>query len=231
MRITGALKTDFKFQMKQGFYIIYFFLTIIYMVILSMIPKEFKNIILPIIVFSDPSVVGFFFIGGIIMLEKLQGIINYIVVTPLSIKEYILSKVFTLSLLAVIAGEAITFVSINSGSVNNIILAIGIFISSVFFILIGIIVVVGCKTLNQYMVKMVPFLMLLIIPCISIIDFKFSYILTVIPSVAGFRIVYGAFNDSNIIEAIGLITYVVIIDYLLLRKVEKIFENKIVYGG
>ncbi|WP_304943024.1 fluoroquinolone export ABC transporter permease subunit [Vallitalea guaymasensis] len=231
MRITGALKTDFKFQMKQGFYIIYFFLTIIYMVILSMIPKEFKNIILPIIVFSDPSVVGFFFIGGIIMLEKLQGIINYIVVTPLSIKEYILSKVFTLSLLAVIAGEAITFVSINSGSVNNIILAIGIFISSVFFILIGIIVVVGCKTLNQYMVKMVPFLMLLIIPCISIIDFKFSYILTVIPSVAGFRIVYGAFNDSNIIEAIGLITYVVIIDYLLLHKVEKIFENKIVYGG
>lgn len=231
MRITGALKTDFKFQMKQGFYIIYFFLTIIYMVILSMIPKEFKNIILPIIVFSDPSVVGFFFIGGIIMLEKLQGIINYIVVTPLSIKEYILSKVFSLSLLAVIAGEAITFVSINSGSVNNIILAIGIFISSVFFILIGIIVVVGCKTLNQYMVKMVPFLMLLIIPCISIIDFKFSYILTVIPSVAGFRIVYGAFNDSNIIEAIGLITYVVIIDYLLLHKVEKIFENKIVYGG
>ncbi|WP_113671064.1 ABC transporter permease [Vallitalea guaymasensis] len=230
MRMTGALKTDFKFQMKQGFYIIYFFLTIIYMVILSMIPKEFKNIILPIIVFSDPSVVGFFFIGGIIMLEKLQGIINYIVVTPLSIKEYILSKVFTLSLLAVIAGEAITFVSINSG-VNNIILAIGIFISSVFFILIGIIVVVGCKTLNQYMVKMVPFLMLLIIPCISIIDFKFSYILTVIPSVAGFRIVYGAFNDWNIIEAIGLITYVVIIDYLLLRKVEKIFENKIVYGG
>lgn len=231
MRMTGALKTDFKFQMKQGFYIIYFFLTIIYMVILSMIPKEFKNIILPIIVFSDPSVVGFFFIGGIIMLEKLQGIINYIVVTPLSIKEYILSKVFTLSLLAVIAGEAITFVSINSGSVNNIILAIGIFISSVFFILIGIIVVVGCKTLNQYMVKMVPFLMLLIIPCISIIDFKFSYVLTVIPSVAGFRIVYGAFNDWNIIEAIGLIAYVVIIDYLLLHKVEKIFENKIVYGG
>ncbi|WP_273326712.1 ABC transporter permease [Vallitalea guaymasensis] len=231
MRMTGALKTDFKFQMKQGFYIIYFFLTIIYMVILSMIPKEFKNIILPIIVFSDPSVVGFFFIGGIIMLEKLQGIINYIVVTPLSIKEYILSKVFTLSLLAVIAGEAITFVSINSGSVNNIILAIGIFISSVFFILIGIIVVVGCKTLNQYMVKMVPFLMLLIIPCISIIDFKFSYVLTVIPSVAGFRIVYGAFNDWNIIEVIGLIAYVVIIDYLLLRKVEKIFENKIVYGG
>lgn len=231
MRITGALKTDFKFQVKQGFYVIYLFLTIIYMVILSILPKAYLNIVLPILIFTDPSIVGFFFIGGIIMLEKLQGVINCLVVTPLRIKEYILSKVISLSILAVVAGVAITLTSGYKENINFIILGIGIFVVSVFFVLIGIIVVVGCKTLNQYIVKMIPFMLFFMLPCISLIGFKFSYVFTIFPSVAGLRIIFGAFNNGNILEILLLIGYVSIIDYLLLNKVEKIFENKIVYGG
>lgn len=231
MRISGALKTDFKFQVKQGFYVIYIILTIIYMVILSILPKDYLKIVLPILIFSDPSVVGFFFIGGIIMLEKLQGVINCLVVTPLRIKEYILSKVISLSMLAVVAGGAITLTSGYEGHINFIILGIGIFVISVFFVLVGIIAVVGCNTLNQYIIKMIPYMMFFMLPCLSIIGFKFSYVFTIFPSVAGLRIIFGAFNQGSILEIILLMGYVGIIDYILLNKVEKIFENKIVYGG
>lgn len=231
MRIAGALKTDFKFQVKQGFYVIYLFITIFYMIILSFLPKDYLKIILPILIFSDPSVVGFFFIGGIIMLEKLQGILSCIVVTPLRIKEYILSKVISLSILAVVAGSAIALVSGYEGQINFIILALGIFFISVFFVLVGIVVVVGCKTLNQYFVKMVPFMLFIALPCFSLIGFKFSYVFTIFPSVAGLRIIFGAFDYSNVMEIVILIGYLGLIDYILLNKVEKIFENKIVYGG
>ncbi|MGM0652168.1 MAG: ABC transporter permease, partial [Bacillota bacterium] len=83
MRIVNALKADVSFQFKQGFYLVYILLTLIYMVILGVLPVEWKSTIIPLVLFSDPSMVGFFFIGALVMLEKVQGVLQYVVVTPL----------------------------------------------------------------------------------------------------------------------------------------------------
>ncbi|MCX8055940.1 MAG: ABC transporter permease, partial [Ignavibacteria bacterium] len=77
MRIISALKADIKFQAKQGFYSVYILLTLVYMIILEQVPNKYQNIVVPLVVFSDPTIVGFFFIGGIVMLEKVQGVLDY----------------------------------------------------------------------------------------------------------------------------------------------------------
>jgi fluoroquinolone transport system permease protein len=41
-----------------------------YLIILSFLPENIFSVALPLVVFSDPSVLGLFFIGGIILLEK-----------------------------------------------------------------------------------------------------------------------------------------------------------------
>ena len=98
------LKGDIVFQFRQGFYLVYILITLFYMLILSQLPEAWLQIAVPIIAFSDPSVVGFIFVGGIILLEKEQGVIDYLSVTPLKIRDYILSKVTSLMILAVCAG-------------------------------------------------------------------------------------------------------------------------------
>ena len=102
MRILAAIRSDIKFQLKHGFYGIYAVVSIIYLIVLSFLPNEYLKYVLPTLIYSDPSGLGLFFFGGIVMLEKMQGIINYIVVTPLTTREYILSKVISLTLLAVV---------------------------------------------------------------------------------------------------------------------------------
>lgn len=230
MRILGALKADMKFQFKQGFYVVYVIITLVYMIAIRQLPPSIGRIAVPLVVFTDPSIVGFFFIGGIVMLEKVQGVLQYIVVTPLRTKEYLIAKVISLSVLAETAGLLITAVSYE-GSINWILLVVGIMLSSVFFTLYGFIAAAGCNTMNEYFVRMVPYMLVMILPCFSLIGFQYSFIFGFFPSVAGLKLVFGAFHGISALEATVYILYLTIFDVLLLRYVEGVFNRRIVFGG
>lgn len=204
MRFLHALWADIRFQMKQGFYLVYVMLTIMYLIILSFLPKDVLSITLPLVVFSDPSVLGLFFIGGIIMLEKVQGVLSVLVVSPLRTIEYLLSKVFSLALVSVMAAFAITGFS-NYNSVNWLLLFLSTILTSGIFTLCGIIINAGCQTVNQYMIKTIPYMLLFVLPCFSLIGFPYSWVFTIVPSVAALRLMLGAYTGIHFFEAIALI--------------------------
>lgn len=230
MRILSALKSDIVFQFKQGFYIIYVVISLLYMVALSWIPNTGLKFVVPIVVFSDPSVLGLFFIGGIIMLEKIQGVIQSIVVTPLTTREFVLSKVISLSIISVLAGVGITRFTY-SEHVQWSILIIALLLTSSLFTLCGLVIGAKCKTVNQYLMKTVPVMLVLVIPCFSIIGFKYSYFLTLVPSVAALRLLIGAYWGMGGLEIFFLISYLLIINYCVLLYTEKVFDKYVVYGG
>ena len=228
MRLIHAVWADMQFQMKQGFYLVYVIITIMYLIILSFLPPDILSIALPLVVFSDPSVLGLFFIGGIILLEKTQGVLMVLVVTPLRATEYILSKVISLALISVLAAFTITLFSIY-GSVNWLLLVLSTILTSGLFTMSGIMINAGCNTVNQYMLKTIPYMLLFVLPCFSLIGFPFSYLFTVIPSVAALRLMLGAFMGIEWFEATGLIVYLTGMNYLFLLRTMRVFENKIVY--
>ena len=228
MRLVHAILADMRFQMKQGFYFVYVIITIMYLLILSFLPKDALSIALPLVVFSDPSILGLFFIGGIIMLEKAQGILMIIVVSPLRTMEYILAKVLSLAFISVLAAFVITGFS-NYKSVNWLLLLISTILTSSIFTLIGIMINSGCQTVNQYMLKTIPYMLLFVLPCFSLIEFPYSYLFTIVPSVAALRLMLGAYLGIEWIEAIGLSIYLILMNYMALRMTIRVFENKIVY--
>ncbi|HCT94373.1 MAG: hypothetical protein A2X19_02790 [Bacteroidetes bacterium GWE2_39_28] len=228
MRLLSAIWSDIRFQIKQGFYLVYLIITIMYLIILSMLPPNVLTIALPLVVFSDPSVLGLFFIGGIILLEKSQGVMMAIVVTPLKTEEYVLSKAISLAFVSVMAAIAITALSpiIN---VNWILLIISTILTAGLFTLSGIMINAGCNNVNQYMVKTIPYMLLFVLPCFSLLGFEYSYLFTVVPSVAALRLLLGAYHGIIWYEALGLTLYLMLMNYLFFRNSVRIFENKIVY--
>jgi fluoroquinolone transport system permease protein len=214
--------------MKQGFYFVYVIITIMYLLILSFLPKEALSIALPLVVFSDPSILGLFFIGGIIMLEKAQGVLMIIVVSPLRTMEYILAKVLSLAFISVLAAFVITGFS-NYESVNWLLLLISTILTSSIFTMIGIMINAACQTVNQYMLKTIPYMLLFVLPCFSLIEFPYSYLFTIVPSVAALRLMLGAYLGIEWIEAIGLSVYLILLNYFALRMTIRVFENKIIY--
>jgi len=226
-----AIKSDFLFQFKEGFFFIYFAICIIYLIILSVLPNSILSIVLPILVFSDPAGIGLFFIGGMFMLERRQGIINYLVITPLLTKEYILSKVITLSTLAVLVSLIITAFTAISTPVNYFILSTSTFLAAIFFTLFGILIALNCNNLNEYFVKIIPWMILLSIPCLSLIGIPYGQFLSIIPSVASIRLIFGAYHSISLIEYILLSTYMLLINFVLITHVEKKFDENITFGG
>jgi fluoroquinolone transport system permease protein len=228
MRLLHAVLVDMRFQMKQGFYLVYVLITIMYLIILSFLPKEVLSVALPLVVFSDPSVLGLFFIGGIIMLEKVQGVLSVVVVSPLRTVEYILAKVISLGFVSVLAAFAITGFS-HYEQVNWLLVFLATILTSGIFTLCGIMINAGCQTVNQYLIKTIPYMLLFVLPCFSLIGFPYSELFTIIPSVAALRLMLGAYLGIPVYESLGLILYLMGLNYVFLRWAIRVFENKIIY--
>jgi len=231
MRLVSALKTDTRFQFKQGFYAVYILLTIMYLIIIQKIPEGLiRDYAVPVIIFFDPSFVGFFFIGGIVMLEKQQGVIDLLSVTPLSPTEYLMSKSVSLGVLAVFASLIIA-VAAHRGNFNLGLFMVSIFLTSVFFTLYGFIVAAGCRTINQYFIKMIPYMLLAMIPCFAVIDFNYSWLLRVLPSAAGLMLTIGVFRGIPAYEAALYIVFMCIWNILIFWAALKTYDKKVLSGG
>lgn len=226
MRIVNALKADMRFQFKQGFYFVYVVLTLLYMIMMRQIPNRLISYAVPIVIFTDPSFVGFFFIGGIVMLEKVQGVLQYLTVTPLRPGEYLVSKIISLALLAEAASFAIALVTYGT-SFNWPLLFLGVSLTSAFFTLYGFIVTKGCHSINQYLIKMMPYMLALIIPTLIYYTFPNLWMLRLLPSVGGFNLIYGAFNGISRLGLMADIIYLAAINLFTFFKVEKHFIKNI----
>ncbi len=230
-KLSNAIKSDFKFQYKEGFFLIYLIICIIYLVILSVLPSSILPLVLSILIYSDPAGIGLFFIGGILMLERRQGIINYLNVTPLLTQEYILSKIITLSGIAVVVSLIITFFSSITESVNYFVLITSTFLTANFFTMIGILIAITCTNLNEYFIKIIPWMILLSIPCIGLIFIPYTELLSIIPSVASLQLIIGAFYGITTIKYILLTVYLLIINIKLLSVVTSRFDEAMTNGG
>jgi len=230
VRLLSALKSDIIFQFKQGFYIIYIVITLVYMVALSWLSMSQLKIVVPLVVFTDPSVIGLFFVGGIIMLEKMQGIISAIVVTPLTTREYIISKVLSLVIVSLFAGISITFL-VYKDPVDWFLFVIALILTSTFFTLCGLIIGAKCHTVNQYIVRTIPVMLLFVLPCFSLIDYNDISIFYVLPGVASLKLILASFIGIDLFESVFLILYLSALNLVALNYTERVFEKHVVFGG
>ena len=230
MRILHALRSDMRFQFKQGFYFVYVAIVIMYLIILHYLPTNITGIALPLVVFSDPSVLGMFFIGGIIMLEKGQGLLQVFTVTPLRTTEYLISKVLSLSIVSVMATVALTVFSLYS-QVNWVLVILATVLTSGIFTLCGVLITAGCWNVNQYLLKTIPYMLLFVLPCFVFIWFPTGSWFRLFPSVAALRLMMGAYaNDISFVESSLLLLYLIVMNYIFFRLTVKVFESKIVFN-
>ena len=111
MRLGRLICGDIHFQWKYGFYFIYFILTVLYVCGIAALTGHWKTDIASIMIYSDPAAMGLFFMGAIVLLEKSQKVLNAMVVSPVKVSEYILSKTIALIAISTIIALILGFVS------------------------------------------------------------------------------------------------------------------------
>ncbi len=175
MRLLRMIICDMRYQVKYGFYFLYGVVSLLYIGILFLLPDNLLRPVTALIIFSDPSALGFFFIGGMILLERGEGLHSYYAILPSTVREYILSKIVSLSLLSSMVALLIASVVLD-GEVNFLRMFLAVFAGAAIFSLMGLAVGTVAKSVNHYFVLSVPVGMLLMAPAL-LIYFNISHIL------------------------------------------------------
>ena len=149
-RLWNAFLSDVRYQWRYGFYFIYGFLTVCFIVVLRLLPADWRQTALVVTLLADPALLGLFFIGGLMQLERGEGILDALFSSPLRPWEYIASKALSLGFISTAVS---VIVALGSGvtGVHYALLVPSVLLSSMCFTLIGLAVSVNLKSMNAFL--------------------------------------------------------------------------------
>ncbi len=163
MKLLKLLWGDIRYQLKYGFYLAYAIVAVFYVVVLALVPLQFSKQVVAFIIFSDPAALGFFFVGGIFLLERDEDLHSYFAILPIVNWYYILAKVISLALISLIVALLISLVGATS-TVNYSLLSLAVILGATLFTALGIAVATCSKSINHYFVLSLFASIILMIP-------------------------------------------------------------------
>jgi fluoroquinolone transport system permease protein len=112
-RLASALRLELTLQVRQKFLHAGVFSGLIWLAVLLPMPASLRPVAEPYVLAGDISIIGFFFIGGIVFFEKQERTLGAIVSTPLRFWEYLAAKLIVLVLISLFV--AVTVATIAHG--------------------------------------------------------------------------------------------------------------------
>jgi len=221
VKIWSLMHGDIRFQYKYGFYFLYVFLTVLYIGLIFVLPEGWREKAVIIMIFSDPAAVGLYFMGAIILFEKSERVLDSIAVSPVRPYEYMLSKLFSISLISVAVGLTIGFFSnVVNITVNFI---FGIFLCSCLFSAVGLVIATKSTSLNGFVIATVPVQIIINIPAVAwLFGWKPGWLL-LHPGVSVMEI----FESKNLVSAsfVILAFWTVLAAVIANQAVKNMFEE------
>lgn len=222
MRLKNLICGEFRLLMKYGIIFLYLIFTLIYLCLLAAIPKSAREITAVILVFSDPAAMGLFFIGAMVLFEKSQRVESSLGVAPIKLSEYVVAKVVPLMIIGIFVG---LILCVFAGITKLALVLPGVAFSSVLFSLCGLMVGSNIKTLNGFMIAMVPFEVFLCLPAIlSLFGVLSSSLWILHPGVAAIELIQGK-QEHWVIALLVLIVWIIPAFFLCKSMVSKSFRR------
>ncbi len=209
------LKKEITLQWRQGFWLVYFVFTAIYVTVLLNLPEKNRMMVSLILILSDTTMLGVIFIGALVLLEKQQAVIQSLFVTPLEPSQYIWSKTISLSLIAVCM-SILVYLPVWHFTAYTLLLLACIAFTAGTFVLLGLGLAARVDTINQYFGLMMGASMLLILPVVPYMLLDQNPLFLFLPYVASLDLMLGAreslplwriFLDIILLVAWGYIAY------------------------
>jgi fluoroquinolone transport system permease protein len=205
-RLLATLICDFRLQWRNGFYAVTAFVVVFWVVIASQVPAEGFQWLIPAMIAGNLVVNTFYYIAGLVLLEKGEGTLEAQVVTPLRPGEYLLSKL--LSMLVLSLAENLLIVTLWAGFGYRLLpLVLGILLASALYILVGFIAVTRYDSINEFLMPSVLVTTLLLIPLLDGFGLVSSPLFYLHPVQAALVLMRAAFLPAGALEIIYGLLY------------------------
>lgn len=161
-RLAATLACDVRLQKRNGFYYAVAVVLAGFAVLVTLVPLDWAPWLPPLLM-GNLIVGTFFFMAGLVLLEKGEGTLEALVVTPLADDEYLASKIITLTALGVIEHFAITAFATRM-DFSPLPLLLAIVFGSLLYCLFGFLAVSPYDSINEYLFPSVLYTTFLSVP-------------------------------------------------------------------
>lgn len=222
-----CIKWDLLFTLRYNILTVAVVITILYTLIFKLIPGADMTKVIVSFISSDPVMLGFMFIGAMVLFEKDANTLKALTVTPLKEWQYLWSKAISLTVIALFCSIGMA-IAARGFSFNYFYFISGVSLSSLLFIFIGFIGVSRVKTFNQYIILIPLFLLPAVLPYIHFFGLSGSPVFYVIPTQGTLILLRAAFEGGTIAEVSYSLTILGISVWIAFKIAEKHFVKYIV---
>lgn len=218
-RFMSTLQKDVMIQSRNNMYAVTILVAVVFAIIFTFILKpEHLSTVIPAAMLFVVGGTTIIFIGALIMEEKELGLINAFTVTPLDMRTYLASKIFSLTFLSTVEVGIMVGVPIfwNNGNNNTqlpniILLFIAVVVLNLFYTLLGLAISVRFNKLTDVMMPIVIVMIFLQVPIVYFSGIMEIKLLLIIPTAAPIMLVSGAFNPLGMWEWLYGVIYTILI--------------------
>ncbi len=191
------IKWDLILEVKYQIVTIAAIVTVLYCSIFLWFDMSQMKEVVVFFIFSDPALLGFMFIGAMVLFEKSAHTLSALVVTPLRVHEYLWSKALSLTFIALVCSTAMAIAAFRFHfHFGYFFLAITL--TSFFFIFFGFIGVARVKSLNHYLIILSTFLIPFFLPFFNYLGITDNWLFYLIPTQGSLILLDASINDMPI---------------------------------
>ena len=205
-RLWRTVLWDLRLQVKYQILTVAVIVTVLYITIFKLLVKEEFDEILILLIFTDPAMLGYIFIGALVLFEKGSNTLDAIVVSPLRIPEYLFSKVISLGLIATVCALIMAMAG-HGFRFNYFLFIYSVFITSAIVTFLGFAGASRIRTFNQYIIIIPMFLAPLALPVLNFFGLTNSWLLYTIPTQATLNLLWGSFHSMGIVDLVYSLVY------------------------
>ncbi len=229
-RYASTVRLDLRLQARHGFYYASILTSIIAIALLLQIPVKELGWFMPVFLINSMLLNTFYFVAGMVLFERSEGTLRALSVTPLSVLEYLGSKVVTLTLLVIVENFAIILLTYGPGF-NILPVLIGPVFMAAIYILAGFIAVAKYDSISEFIMPSVIYILILQLPLVDYLGFFRSPLFYMLPMQAPMVLMGSAFMPTETWQiAYGMIYSLICIGvaYLWARRS---FKKYVIHGA
>lgn len=212
-RLLAALRLDVRLQVRYGLYAVTAIVVASWAIVIWFVAGALQPVValvVPVFVAGNLLMTTFYFVAALVLFEKGEGSISAIATTPLRDAEYLLSKVLSLTVLAIV--ESLLLVALLSGTRARweFLIPASALLGAV-YTLLGFVAIVRHDSINEYLIPSLGYVFALIAPLVGHFGFVDSVFFLPHPVEMALVLMRGAYAPEPcwkiVVALIGLVAW------------------------
>jgi fluoroquinolone transport system permease protein len=225
------LRLDLRLFARHGVLAAVAVVTAVWCALLVAVPDELARVLVAPALYLDAAIIGLMFVGGAVLIERRQGSLEALAVSPVRASSYVAAKVGALTALAV--GASLTIALVAAPVLRPVQLTAGVVLLSVPVLLVALGVAARASSITAYLFALQPATVPAVVPLVLAAGWIPTWLGWLGPTTGPYRLLQAGTGGAPLAapELVAAVVVPVATSWLLWRFVVRRVRTELLRSG